>query len=97
MCWVLGGDISLGMTYILIGVVKVIVNINSLLSVRARLCKGNLVKFCLWCPLDSLPCFLLQAVQEEERDGRRQRERKTRILCCSIKGDTAISKVSLKP
>lgn len=47
MCWVLGGDISLGMTYILIGVVKVIVNINSLLSVRARLCKGNLVKFCL--------------------------------------------------
>lgn len=97
LCWVLGGVISLDMTYILMRVIKVIVNIRSLLSVRARLCNGNLVKFCLWCPLSSLPCFLLQVVWAEKRDVCRHRESKASVLCCSIKGDTAISKVTLKP
>ena len=97
ICWVLGGAITLGMTYILMKDIKVIVNIKSLLSVRDRLRNGNLVKFCLWCPLSSLPRFLLQAVQVEKGDGCRQRERKPSISCCSIKGTIPISKVSLKP
>lgn len=90
MYWVLEGAISLDITYILMRVTKVVVNINPLLSVTTSLSTGNLMKLRLWCPLSSCPCFLLQAVQVEKRDGCRQRERKPSILCCSVNGDTAI-------
>lgn len=89
MSWVLGGVISLGMTYILIRVIIVIVNINSLLSVRTRLCNGNLVKFCLWCPLSSLPCFLVQLFRwKREVDVDRGKEKQA--FCAVLLKDTQL-------
>lgn len=74
-CWVLGGAISLGITYILMRVMKVMVNKFFIVNnfkillyyiVRDRLCNSNPVKFYLWCPFCNIPCFLLQAVLDAD-------------------------------